>query len=125
MGEKISGQSWVLAPISFFVSLQFVLRHLDWSLGIKMAVMLGVPALSIIAVPRRRLWWFGLSLVPLLLLYWVVAGGTSATYDTPAGAQIGTERFWIEVINLGMQCTAFVVAYGLRFVTGIAPSSGV
>ena len=112
--HRFGDQRWIAAPIAAFASLELVLHHLNWPIVVKMTIVLGLAAASAFLVPHRHLGRVAHAVVPLLLAYWLVAGGSRATSDTPGGMQVAITNFGIQVINLGMQCAAFLVAYSIR-----------
>jgi hypothetical protein len=107
---------WLVPPAAFIVSLQVVLDHLDWPLLVKFALILGVPAASALLVPWAQLKWVFFSLPPLLLVYWLRAGGVAATADTSGGAHVAQIRLAVEVINLSLQTAGFATGIGLRVI---------
>jgi hypothetical protein len=114
--QRMREFAWLGPPVAFIVSLEFVLDHLDWTLLAKFALILGVPAASALLVPWAQVKWVFFSLPPLLLVSWLLAGGTAASADTSGGARVGEIRLAVEVINLGLQTAGFVTGIGLRVI---------
>jgi hypothetical protein len=104
---------WLVSPVAFVLALEFVLHHLDWSLPIKFVLLLGVPAASALVVPWTQLKWAVFSLVPLLLVYWLIAGGTTGA---ASGTHIGESRLVIAIFNLALQTAGLVTGIGLRVI---------
>jgi hypothetical protein len=120
--QRMREFAWLGPPVAFIASLEVVVHQLDWPLVVKFALVVGVPAASALLVPWAQLKWVFFSLPPLLMVSWLLAGGTAATADTSGGTRVGEMRLAVEVIKLGFQTAGFVTGIGLRVILrGVSP----